>query len=156
MKFESTEAMPCTTCRWTAAYLNEAMRRAGSIVCLVLLAFALGSVCVAQSSGSKQLKKSDVIAGFQWVGEQVEYPLPGPGEDASKLGPVSAWFSKTQPQMRGDTFPLTWADDDEIYASLGDPNWGGKDDGIDIEKLSGNPPNYTITRVNPMSDYKGS
>ena len=50
---------------------------------------------------------------------------------------------------------MTWGDDDDIYASAGDPNWGGKNDGLDIEKFSGEPPHYTITRINPMADYKG-
>jgi hypothetical protein len=65
------------------------------------------------------------------------------------------YFEKAGYQIHGDTFPMTWADDDEIYASAGDPNWGGKDDGLDVEKYSGTPPHYTITRVNPMSDYVG-
>jgi hypothetical protein len=156
MRFESTESLQCTRFRFAAGYLNYCVGRAGSTVCLFLFALALGSVCLGQSSRSKQVKKSDVIVGFQWLGDAIEYQSPRPGVDPSTLGPVSSWFSKTAPQMRGDTFPLTWADDDEIYASLGDPNWGGKDDGLDIEKLAGTPPDYTITRVNPMSDYKGS
>jgi hypothetical protein len=81
-----------------------------------------------------QLKNSDVILGFEWVGEQTAYPPPEP---------------------RGDTFPMTWADDNNIYASAGDPSWGGKPDGLDIEMFSGAPPRYTVTRVNPMADYKG-
>jgi hypothetical protein len=50
---------------------------------------------------------------------------------------------------------MTWGDDDDIYASAGDPNWGGKNDGLDIETFSGEPPHYTITRINPMADFKG-
>jgi hypothetical protein len=56
----------------------------------------------------------------------------------------------------GDTFPLTWADDNEIYASAGDPNWGAKWDGLDMEKFSGMPPHYEITRINAMAEYHGS
>jgi len=156
MRFESSESLQCTRFRFAAGYLNYCVGRAGSTVCLFLFALALGSVCLGQSSLSKQVKKSDVIVGFQWLGDAIEYQSPRPGEDPSTSGPVSSWFSKTAPQMRGDTFPLTWAEDDQIYASLGDPNWGGKNDGLDIEKLAGTPPDYTISRVNPMSDYKGS
>jgi hypothetical protein len=142
--------------RLAAKNLNASVRLAELTVCLLLFAFALGSACLGQSPRPKAVKKSEVIVGFQWLGDAIEYRSPRPGDDPSQLGPVSSWFSKTEPQMRGDTFPMTWADDDEIYASLGDPNWGGKDDGLDIEKLAGMPPDYTISRVNPMSDYKGS
>ena len=107
-------------------------------------------------SSHLQVQKSNVIVGFEWIEDQFEYPAPGPGEDASLLGPIAPWYGKVGYQIHGDTFPMTWADDGEIYASAGDPSWGGKDDGLDIEKYSGSPPHYTITRVNPMADYKGS
>ena len=99
-------------------------------------------------------KKSEVIVSFEWIGDAIEYS-PGPGEDLSHLGPIPKYFGKVGYQVHGDTFPMTWADDDQIYASAGDPNWGGKEDGLDVEEFSGTPPQYTITRVNPMSDYKG-
>ncbi len=102
-----------------------------------------------------QTRKSDVIVGFQWLGDEIEYKSPRPGEDPAKLLPVSPWLQKSGPQIHGDSFPMTWADDDEIYTSAGDPGWAGKYDGLDIEKLSGDPPNYTIARVNPMPDYEG-
>jgi hypothetical protein len=103
-----------------------------------------------------KMNKSDVIVGFEWMGAQIPYPPPAPGTDATLLGPISNYFAKAGYQVHGDTFPMTWADDNEIYASAGDPNWGGKDDGLDVEMFSGMPPHYTITRVNPMSDYRGS
>jgi Domain of unknown function (DUF4185) len=106
-------------------------------------------------AASPSPKKSDVINGFEWIGDAIEYS-PGPGEDLSHLGPIPKYFGKVGYQVHGDTFPMTWAEDDEIYASAGDPNWGGKNDGLDVEKFSGTPPQYKITRVNPMSDYKGS
>lgn len=112
-----------------------------------------------QSGGERpdlKVKKSDVIIGFEWAGEAIAYPPPAPGDDLSVIGPLSPWFSRSSLQIRGDTFPMTWADDDEIYASAGDPNWGGKNDGLDVEKFSGMPPHYTISRVNPMTDYTGS
>jgi hypothetical protein len=108
-----------------------------------------------QNSLHSQIRGSHVIVGFQWLGGQVAYPPPGPGEDAKLLGPIKGYFEKAGYQIHGDTYPMTWADDGEIYASAGDPNWGGKNDGLDIEKFSGMPPRYTITRVNPMSDYVG-
>lgn len=49
---------------------------------------------------------------------------------------------------------MTWADDGEIYTSAGDPNWGGRNDGLDVEKFSGDPPNYRISRVHPMTDFR--
>jgi Domain of unknown function (DUF4185) len=101
-------------------------------------------------------KKSKVLIGFQWLGDEVEYPPPGPGEDKSAIGPVNPYLAKAGYHIHGDTFPMTWADDDEIYASAGDPGWGGKNDGLDVEKISGTPPQYKITRVNAMADYKGS
>ncbi len=55
----------------------------------------------------------------------------------------------------GDTYPLTWSDDDEIYTSAGDPNWGKKNDGLDVEKFSGMPLRYKISKLNEMFDYKG-
>ncbi|MBE3123740.1 MAG: hypothetical protein IMZ55_19460 [Acidobacteria bacterium] len=49
------------------------------------------------------LPKSDRIKGIEWLGGRIGY-----GE----------------PDIKGDTFPLTWADDGEIYTSAGDPLWG--------------------------------
>ncbi len=106
-------------------------------------------------SAHRVLKKSKVIVGFEWIGDEIEYS-PSPGEDVSHIGPIPSYFGKVGYQVHGDTFPMTWADDNEIYASAGDPNWGGKNEGLDVEKFSGTPPGYTITRVNPMSDYLGS
>ena len=99
---------------------------------------------------------SQVIAGFQWLGNEIAYPPPAPSEEKSHIGPVDPYFTEAGYQIHGDTFPMTWADDDEIYASAGDPGWGGKNEGLDVEKFSGMPPHYAITRVNPMLDYRGS
>ncbi len=78
--------------------------------------------------------ESTVFIGLEWLSERIGYP---------------------EPTIKGDTFPLTWADDDEIYASAGDPLWGETTSGLDVEKFSGTPPDYTITKVNPMNDYLG-
>lgn len=80
------------------------------------------------------LPPSDVIAKFEWTGERIPYPVP---------------------EIKGDTFPMTWADDDAIYASAGDPLWGDTEDGLDVQKFTGGPTDYVIEKVNPMNDYRG-
>lgn len=100
---------------------------------------------------------SPVIKEFKWLGEQTTYPDPSPGEDLTELGTVyTIWFADRGPAVRGDTYPMTWADDDEIYASSGDPHWGKKAIGLDVEKFSGFPPEYKITKVNEMYGYVGN
>jgi len=101
-------------------------------------------------------KPSDVILSFHWVGNESAYPTPGPGDDVAPVDPASRHGVPDYGVRFGDTFPMTWAAADEIYASAGDPNWGAKWDGLDVEKFSGMPPHYTITRVNAMPDYHGS
>jgi len=81
-----------------------------------------------------EIPRSAVIAGWEWTGERFPYP---------------------EPEIKGDTYPMTWADDGEIYAAAGDPLWGETRDGLDVEKFSGGPTDYKITKVNPMNDYKG-
>jgi hypothetical protein len=79
--------------------------------------------------------RSPVVTGFEWLGEQMPYPEPG---------------------KRGDTFPLTWAADDAIYTSAGDPVWPDKTkSGLDVERILGSPPDYRIDRINEMANYKG-
>jgi hypothetical protein len=107
-------------------------------------------------SESSPPKPSSLIVTFAWVGEESAYPTPGPGDDVAPVDPASAHGVPAYGVRFGDTFPMTWADDDEIYASAGDPNWGAKWDGLDVEKFSGMPPHYTITRVNAMPEYHGS
>lgn len=81
-----------------------------------------------------QIQKSSVIQSFAWQGARIPYPAP---------------------EIKGDTYPMTWADDGEIYASAGDPCWGESHDGLDVEKFSGGPTDYTITKACPMNDYTG-
>ena len=78
--------------------------------------------------------KSTLIEGFEWLSERIPYP---------------------EFDIKGDTHPMTWAEDDEIYVSAGDPLWGETESGLDVEKFSGMPPDYTITKVNHMNDYLG-
>lgn len=83
---------------------------------------------------TNRFPSSKVISSFEWTGESIGYP------DES---------------IKGDTYPMTWADDGEIYTSAGDPLWGETQDGLDIEKFSGGPTDYTISKVNHMNDYLG-
>src|SRR5512146_1617359 len=48
-----------------------------------------------------EIPKSNCLY-FSWTGERVPCPVPG---------------------IHGDTHPQTWAADDQIYISVGDPNW---------------------------------
>lgn len=101
-------------------------------------------------------KRSDVLVSFEWVGEESAYPTPGPGDDVKLAAPIPPRGNVGYTVRFGDTFPMTWSDDDAIYASAGDPNWGEKWDGLDVEKFTGDPPHYSIARVNAMAEYKGS
>lgn len=111
-----------------------------AVLVIVILAQAtsFGQKTVSRNAEARSdqphVKKSSIIVGFKWIGNEFEY-----------LG-----FA------RGDTFPMTWADNNQIYASAGDPGWGGKNSGLDVQEFSGMPPRYTISRVNPMPDYRGS
>jgi len=78
--------------------------------------------------------KSEVIDRIEWLGEQIAYPAE---------------------EAKGDTFPITWADDGELYASAGDPLWGETKDGLDVQQFKGDAPNYEVTKVNDMPDYRG-
>ncbi|MBN1809609.1 MAG: DUF4185 domain-containing protein [Planctomycetes bacterium] len=95
---------------------------------------------------------SDMV--FEWTGPRITYPRVHPEDKPEEWGPPNRYFDDV-PTVRGDTYPMTWADDDEIYTSSGDPSWGGKNDGLDVEKFSGQAPDYRITRVNPMTEYTG-
>ncbi len=109
------------------------------------------------SSSHRQVEPSRVLVGFQWIGTQISYPPPGPGDDLKEIGPTNPYLEKVGPGVTGDTFPMTWADDNEIYASAGDPGWGNppKNSGLDVEQFSGMPPRYKISRVNFMAGYVG-
>lgn len=78
--------------------------------------------------------KSAYIKGIRWESERLGYP---------------------DTQVKGDTFPMTWADDDEIYAAAGDPLWGQSASGLDVERFCGGPEDYEITKVNDMNEYLG-
>jgi hypothetical protein len=119
---------------------------------------ALAAACQSDSAQTGNIiAPSPVIKGLEWLGEQISYPDPKAGEDVNELGTVyTVWFRDRGPAVRGDTFPMTWADDGEIYASSGDPHWGKKYTGLDVEKFSGLAPDYKITKVNEMYGYIGN
>jgi len=92
---------------------------------------------------------------FDWIGDRI---------------PVSSY------NVHGDTHPMTWADDDEIYMGTGDPGWcvvDGQnivspcqhatilDDGCPaangqvVEKLTGRPEQFEVYRVHDMPGYVG-
>jgi hypothetical protein len=81
-----------------------------------------------------RLPKSDLISSIEWLGERASYP---------------------EVEIKGDTYPMTWADDDGLYVSAGDPHWGESRSGLDVEKFVGGPTDYRIEKVNPMPDYLG-
>jgi hypothetical protein len=85
-------------------------------------------------AGHFAIPYSNYIKGIEWLSERFSYP---------------------ESEVKGDSFPMTWADDDEIYAAAGDPGWGETTTGLDVEKFSGYPPDYKITKANPMNDYLG-
>ena len=92
------------------------------------------------------LPESDVFKGLEWLSERIGYPVE---------------------TVRGDTYPITWAADGELYASAGDPLWGAgfpfqpehRNDpryhGLDVEKFSGMAPDYRIDKTSEMLDYVG-
>jgi hypothetical protein len=80
------------------------------------------------------IPKSRIIKGFEWTGERLPYP---------------------EADVKGDSFPMTWAADGDIYTSAGDPGWGESHSGLDVEKFSGGPTDYKISKVHPMNDYLG-
>jgi hypothetical protein len=81
--------------------------------------------------------KKTVIKGLVWLSERRSYP---------------------ETAVTGDTYPMTWADDNNIYTSSGDPMWGRnahQDTGMDVEMITGDPENYRISRPNLLSDFLG-
>lgn len=82
----------------------------------------------------KCFPKSKVIHGIEWLSRRIGYP---------------------EAEIKGDTYPVTWAEDDAIYTSAGDPNWGETFDGLDTERITGMPENWKIEKTNPMNDYRG-
>jgi len=75
----------------------------------------------------------------------------------------------------GDTYPITWADDDDLYVGTGDPLWcviNGVNTIADVmmkndpdmfprvtgqvsEKITGSPPHFEVHRLNDHPGYRG-
>jgi hypothetical protein len=106
----------------------------GSLAGRGLLASSPAQDSFPAPSSMMNLPPSPVIRGFEWTGPMVPYP---------------------EKDKRGDTFPVTWAADDKIYTSAGDPNWPDRVDGLDFECIDGPAPNIHITRPNRMDDFRG-
>jgi len=96
------------------------------------------------------------VSAFAWLGERISYPWPETGEDPLKVGPKLWKLAQAGAAVMGDTFPITWADDGEMYTSSGDPYWGGKEGGLDVETFVGDAPRYDIRRVSAMPGYDGN
>jgi len=79
--------------------------------------------------------KSEYIKGIEWLGGRISYP---------------------DPAVRGDSYPMTWADDDRIHTSCGDPLWGDTWDGMDSEVFDGGPGDYKISKTNHMNAFRGA
>jgi len=58
-------------------------------------------------------------------------------------------------KFKGDTYPLTWADNDLIYSSGGDAVSETKPDGLNFLSIESSPDNYRITVINEMPDFRG-
>jgi hypothetical protein len=82
-----------------------------------------------------EIPASPVIRGFEWTGNTVPY---------------------SEAEKRGDTFPVTWAKNDRLYTSAGDPVWPDKGSGLDFECIDGFAPDIRISRVNRMDDFLGA
>ncbi len=101
-----------------------------------------------------EIPKSECLS-FSWTGERTPCPVDG---------------------IHGDTHPMTWAADDQIYMAAGDPNWvleNGKPrgmtwqeaferpeiyphmGGVDVEKLTGHGADFGIQQVNTMPGLMG-
>jgi len=77
--------------------------------------------------------QSDLLTGLTWQGARIPYPG----------------------RFKGDTFPITWADDDVLYSSAGDTVSEEKKDGLNIVAFHGDTDSYTIDVLNPMLDFTG-
>ena len=104
-----------------------------------------------------EIPRSKAIVNFEWTGERVP---------CARLG------------IKGDSHPLTWADDDCIYVGTGDPNWFEDGNGnavtiswtqdqlndemtvrrgcgLAVEKFTGSPECFGLERINDMTDFVG-
>ena len=76
---------------------------------------------------------STILKGIKWLGPRIPYPG----------------------NFKADTYPLTWADNDLIYSSGGDPVSEKKNNGLEFLSIDGTPDNYKITVINEMPNFLG-
>ncbi len=103
-----------------------------------------------------EIPRSEKIRSLEWTGDRI------PCATAN---------------VRGDTHPMAWAADGELYIGTGDPNWMIRDGvvyasidwtnkqisdeeyksmcGLCVEKITGNPIEFELSRVNDMPGYIG-
>ena len=102
-----------------------------------------------------EIPRSKAVTGLRWTAARTPCPVEG---------------------IHGDTYPMTWAADGEMYMSAGDPNWileNGKPRGItwqeafdrpelyphmggaDVEKLTGFGANFGVEQINTMPGLMG-
>ncbi len=125
--------------------------------CLPIFALLLIGVSLSLSAQLPSRPDATRVKKIVWLGDAIPYPDPAPQGDLADLGETyKIWFAGVGPAKRGDTFPMTWADDGHIYTSSGDPHWGRKATGLDVERFSGLPPGYYISKVNEMEDFVGN
>lgn len=94
----------------------------------------LASSSYPAPKGVVNLPRSRVLRGFEWPGPSIPHP---------------------EIEKRGDTFPITWAQDDRLYTSAGDPAWSDKQSGLDVECIEGLPPVFHVSRPNAMDGFVG-
>lgn len=87
----------------------------------------------SDSKNGKLIPMSTVIGGFKWLGPRIPYAG----------------------NFKADTYPLTWADNDLIYSSGGDPVSEKKNNGLEFLSIDGTPDNYKIFVINEMPDFLG-
>jgi len=102
-----------------------------------------------------QISRSNFFASLEWTGERVVC------KDVN---------------VRGDTYPVAWADDGELYVGVGDPNCAVIDGrfvtsvqmdaetktkhypaicGMVVDKISGSGENFSVSRVNDLPGFIG-
>lgn len=69
---------------------------------------------------------------------------------------TSDLWTLPQPDVMGDTYPVTWTGAGEVLTSAGDPNYGPSYDGLDLSVLIGAPPIARLDQRNPMPTLTGS
>lgn len=98
-----------------------------------IIGHTTGSNIQSDTINGHLISKSTVISGLKWLGPRMPYTG----------------------SLKADTYPLTWADDNLIYSSGGDPVSEKKNNGLEFLSIDGTPANYTISVVNEMPDFLG-